>query len=407
MKILFFSDYFIPEIGAPAAHVYDRCKIWVEQGHEVTVITNNPNYPSGIIYDGFSNRIRRWENIEGINVLRIWTYPAENRGTFRRTLDYISYFLSSFINSIFIKKPDVVISTSPHIFTPLGAIFFSIIKRVPHVVEIRDLWPESIAATTSMKKTSLIYKIFQLLELFIYKHSKNIILYTNSFRLNLKSKGISEKKMDVVINGANLEIFKKIPYDYQLANNLGLNGKFTIAYFGTHGLAHNLYNAIYAANLVKDDDIHILFVGEGAIKNKMIALSKSLNLENVHFLKRQPRIKLSRFWSIASAGLVHLKNDPVFESVIPSKIFETMAMELPIIYCGPESDGAKIIRNNNCGIIAPPDSPKDLAESFRTIKNDNVLYKELKNNSKNSAIKYSRISQAKGTLKVLKKAASI
>lgn len=407
MKILFFSDYFIPEIGAPAAHVYDRCKIWVEQGHEVTVVTNNPNYPSGIIYDGFSNRIRSWENIEGINVLRIWTYPAENSGTFRRTLDYISYFLSSFINSIFIKKPDVVISTSPHIFTPLGAIFFSIIKRVPHVVEIRDLWPESIAATTSMKKTSLIYKIFELLELFIYKHSKNIILYTNSFRLNLKSKGISEKKMDVVINGANLEIFKKIPYDHHLAKNLGLNGKFTIAYFGTHGLAHNLYNAIYAANLVKDDDIHILFVGEGAIKNKMIALSKSLNLENVHFLKRQPRIELSRFWSIASAGLVHLKNDPVFESVIPSKIFETMAMELPIIYCGPESDGAKIIRNNNCGIVTPPDSPKNLAESFRTIKNDNALYAELKNNSKNSAIKYSRISQAKGTLKVLKKATSI
>ena len=156
LKIVFFADHFFPEISAPAAHIFDRCKIWVKQGHEVTVVTNVPNYPLGKPYKGYKNRLRSWEDIEGIKVLRVATYMAENKGTMKRTFDYISFAFSSFFNSLFLKKPDIVYSSSPHIFAPLGAIAFSILKRVPHILEVRDIWPESIAATTGMKRSSII-----------------------------------------------------------------------------------------------------------------------------------------------------------------------------------------------------------------------------------------------------------
>ncbi len=403
MKILFFSDYFVPEIGAPAAHVYDRCKIWVDQGYDVTVITNFPNYPSGKTYDGYDNKFRSWENIENIKVLRVWTFMAENKGTFKRTIDYISYSITSFINAFFVEKPDVVISTSPHIFTPIGAIFYSIFRNIPHVVEIRDLWPESIAATTNVKKDSFIYKIFTYIENFIYKRANNIILLTNAFKKNLLKKGISNKKLHVVINGANINLFKRYKYDEKLAEDLGLNGKFVIAYFGTHGLAHNLLNSIHAAKIVENEDIHLLFIGEGAEKTSMINAVDKLKITNVHFIDRKPRTELAKYWSIADAGLVHLKNDPTFETVIPSKIFETMAIGLPIVYSGPQSEGADIIRETQSGLISIADSPQDLAKNFSMLKKDKELYIRLKNNSKSSSSIFSRDAQAKGTLEVLKK----
>ena len=162
MKVLFFTDHFYPEISAPAAHIYDRCKIWADEGHQVTVITNIPNYPLGKPYKGYKNSLRSTEILDGIKVIRVGTYMAENKGTFKRTLDYFSYSISSFYNSLFLERPDVVISTTPHIFSPLGAIAFSLLKRVPHVLEVRDLWPESIVATTDLKKSSLIFLILSI-----------------------------------------------------------------------------------------------------------------------------------------------------------------------------------------------------------------------------------------------------
>ncbi len=403
MRIIFFSDYFIPEIGAPAAHVYDRCRIWVEQGHEVTVITNTPNYPNGKPYNGYKNKFRYWEDIDGIKVLRVMTYMAENKGTIKRTLDYFSYFISSFLNSFFLKKPDVVLSTSPHIFTPLGAILFSFLRRVPHVVEIRDLWPESIAATTGIKKTSLIYKAFELIEFFIYRNSKNIILFTKAFKTSLQEKGINPDKMHVVINGANLKLFSEQKYDQSLARSLGLINKFIISYFGTHGLAHNLLNAINAAKLVQDDDIHLLFIGDGAEKQKMIKAVKEDNISNVHFIDKKPRDELSKYWSISNAGLVHLKKDPAFKKVIPSKIFETMAIGIPIVYAGPKSEGSEIIKQTNSGLVSEANSPHDLAKNFKILKENTSLYREFKTNSKNSSKNFSRESQAAGTMNVLEK----
>lgn len=401
MKILFFTDHFAPEISAPGIHIYERCKLWVEEGHEVTVVTNFPNYPLGKIYEGYKNKFRTHETIDGIKVLRVCTYMAENKGTFKRTLDYFSYTLSSFVNSMFLSKPDIVYSSSPHIFVPLSAIFFSFLRRVPHVVEIRDLWPESIAGNTGISKDSFIYKIFESLEIFIYKSSKKIVVFTNSFRKNIVNRGIPESKIDVIINGANLDLFKTTSYDEPLSKSLNLKNKFVIGYIGTHGLSQGLINAVRSAHYIKDQDIHFLFIGEGADKLRMLDEASVMCIKNITFLSWQKREKMPQYWSLCDIGLVHLKNKPVFKTVIPSKIFEIMACGRPIVYCGPESDGSEILKDYNCGISVEPDNPEKLAEKLIELKNNKKLFLSLKKNSKNAATKFSRETQAKKTLKVL------
>jgi glycosyltransferase involved in cell wall biosynthesis len=404
MKILFFTDHFTPEISAPGIHIYERCKLWVEDGHKVTVVTNFPNYPLGKTYDGYKNKFRSTECLDGINVIRVCTYMSENKGSFKRTLDYISYAISSFINSLFLPKPDIVISSSPHIFVPLPAIFFSFIKRVPHVVEIRDLWPESIAGNTGISKSSFIYKTFEHIEMFIYKHSKKIIVFTNSFKRNITKRGVSQSKIEVIVNGANLDLFKTSSYDESLASSLGLKNKFVMGYIGTHGLSQGLTNAVLSSHFVCDDDIHFLFVGEGADKEKMLKEASNIKASNITFLTWQEREKMPNFWGICDVGLVHLKNDPVFKTVIPSKIFEIMACGKPIIYCGPDSDGSDILKKYNCGVCIEPDNPKMLADGLVKLKNNNKLINDLSINSKNAASDFSRKNQANKTLKVLQSA---
>ena len=407
LKIVFFTDHFVPEVSAPAAHIFDRCKIWVEQGHDVTVVTNVPNYPLGKPYEGYKNRLRHWETIDGIKVLRVATYMAENKGTIKRTLDYMSFAMSSFFNSLTITTPDVVYSTSPHIFAPFGAIAFSILKRAPHVLEIRDIWPDSIAATTGMNRTSIVYRMFEFLEKMIYKASKKIVVFTESFKDNLIGKGVPSDKLHVVINGANLSLFQSPIYDVDLAKSLGLKDKFVIGYLGTHGLSHDLLNVIRAGALVSDDDIHLLFVGEGAEKAAMISLAQELNTTNIHFVERQIREDIPKYWGLCDVGLVHLKNDPVFETVIPSKIFETMASGRPIMYCGPNSDGARLIEKYNCGLIANSDNPEALASKLRLLSRDSSLCKKLAMNGKQISPKFSREVQAKSTLTVLQLASKL
>jgi len=402
MRIIFFTDHFYPEVSAPAGHIFDRCKIWAQQGHDVVVVTNIPNYPSGNPYSGYKNTFRSWETIEGINILRVGTFMAGNSGTLKRTLDYISFTISSLINSMSIPKPDIVFSTTPHIFIPLGAIVYCFFKRVPHVLEVRDLWPESIVANTGMIRNSRIYKILEWLEEFIYRYSKNIIVFTESFKSNISQRGIDSNKLHVVINGANLEIFSNLKYNEELADSIGMRDKFVVSYIGTFGLSHNLSNAIRAASILKEKDIHFLMLGEGAEKNIIQSLARELGADNVHFVDRKPRSELPKYWSLSNIGLVHLKNDPVFSSVIPSKIFETMAVGVPIVYSGPKSEGSQIIKKYNCGLIAQPDSPQDLANKILSLKENNDLLERLAINGKSASQIFSREAQAESTLEVLK-----
>ncbi len=209
MKILFLTHYFPPEVNAPASRTYEHAKEWVkDEDVEVTVITNNPNHPEGVLYEGYENRWFQKEWIDGIEVIRVKTYPAPNKGFFKRNINFLFYMLMSQVCSLKVDKPDVVIATSPQFFCACSGYFVSLFKRVPFVFELRDIWPESIVTVGAMKRNSII-RFFEKVELFLYKSSALIISLTDSFKENLIKRGIDAKKITVIKNGVDLDNFKR------------------------------------------------------------------------------------------------------------------------------------------------------------------------------------------------------
>jgi glycosyltransferase involved in cell wall biosynthesis len=405
MKILFFTDHFRPEPSAPAAHVYERAKLWVEWGHEVTVITSAPNFPEGKVYPGYENRWRFVEEMDGIKVVRVKTFIVPNEGFLLRIMDYMSYMVSAFTFAFAETRPDVVISTSPHIFVPVAAVASSALRRVPHVFELRDLWPASIIVNTDLSR-GLAYRMLERLELTLYRRSARILSLTRSFAEDLVRRGIPSSKIDVVVNGANLALFAPQPKDSELAQELALDGSFVIGYLGTLGLSQGLENVVEAADLLRDQPVTFLFVGAGAAKQTLEDAVKERRLDNVIFVGRQLKEAMPRYWSVCDLSLVHLKNAPVFATVIPSKIFESMAMGLPILYVGPEGEGSGIVEEHEAGVVVPPDDPGAFAGAVRALVENPTLCERLAERSLDAAPLYSRERQARDSLRVLQAAVS-
>ncbi|MDY7031087.1 MAG: glycosyltransferase family 4 protein [Thermodesulfobacteriota bacterium] len=403
MRIAFFTDHFRPEPSAPAAHVYERCKLWSEWGHQVTVITSAPNFPEGKVYDGYKNRLLTIEIMDGIKVLRVKTFIVPNEGFFLRTLDYMSYTVSASILTLLEPKPDVVVSTSPHLFVPLAGVIYSSMKAVPHVFEIRDLWPASVVSTTGMRR-GFTYRLLEKIELGLYEKSNRIIAFTSMFKRDIVERGVPEEKVDVVINGANLELFSPVEKDAEVLDTFHLHDRFIIGYLGTIGLASGLDNVIFAAELLKDTPIIFFLVGVGAIMEKLKRLTREKDLYNVVFAGRQLKEDMPRFWSVCDVGLVHLRDDSVYTTVVPSKIFESMSTGTPILYVVPEGEGSSIVRKHNCGLIVPPERPDELARSALKLMNDHVLREKLGRNALEASPLYSRQRQAEGSLNSLIKA---
>ena len=405
MRILFFTDHFKPEPSAPAAHVYERAKLWVQWGHDVTVITSCPNFPEGKPFPGYKNRWRSVEDMDGIRVVRVKTLIQPNEGFFLRILDYVSYMVSSVFFSMLEKKPDVVISTSPHLFAAAAGVIYSSSRQVPHVFEIRDLWPASIVSTTSMKKGRT-YRILESIELNLYKRSSMILSLTQSFKTDLLSRNVPEDKINIVINGANLDLFSPHDKDSEIQAKLGLKNRFVIGYLGTIGLASGLENMVSAAELVKNTPITFYLVGAGALQNELKKQAREKNLDNIIFAGRQLKEDMPKYWSVCDVSLIHLRDSDVFKTVIPSKIFESMAMGLPIIYSVPQGEGSAIVERHNAGIIVPPGNPKALAEAAIQLMNNPEKRQLYANNSLSAAPLYSRKKQAIDSLDVLSKAIS-
>ena len=269
--------------------------------------------------------------------------------------------------------------------------------------ELRDLWPASISAVGVINSPLIIY-ILEKLEVFLYRQASLIISVTHSFKLELQNKGIPAKKIEVLPNGVDLAKYKPLlSKDAEFSKRYNLKDKFVAGYIGTHGLAHGLDTIIQTAILLKDDnDIRIVFAGGGADRNRLEELVKADRLQNVVMIQRQPKELMQKLWSICDVSLVTLKNRSLFSTVIPSKIFESMAMKLPVIISVPEGEATKIIRSKNCGLIVAPENPIDLAQAVKKLKEDKALHQALSANSVLAAQRYDRKYLANKMLSFLK-----
>lgn len=405
MHILFLSDNFPPEVNAPASRTFEHCREWVKAGHKVTLITCAPNFPKGKVFDGYRNRLWQSENVDGIQVIRVWSYIAANDGFARRILDYISYMVTAILASLFVRRIDIIVGTSPQFFTACAAYVVSVLKRRPWVFELRDIWPASIRAVGAMKQSRAL-DFLEKVELFLYRKSTAIISVTNTFRDELMERGVDGSKIFIVTNGVDANRFSSCAKDAELVGQLSLKDKFVAGYIGTHGMAHALETILDAAALIAQEpdgeQYRFLLLGDGARKANLKKRADQEGLSNVIFIDSVSKDQVVRYWSILDVSIIHLKKSELFTKVIPSKLFECMAMAVPVLH-GVEGESARIVEDEDVGITFEPENAVALVSSLKQMKEDKELFEQLTANGPVAAKKYDRAALANNMLDILLK----
>lgn len=406
MHILFFSHYFPPEGNAPASRTYEHCVRWVRSGHRVTVITGVPNVPHGRPYDGYKNRF--WpqrEKVDGIDVIRVWTVLAPNAGFLMRILNYVSFMLTATIRGIFVAKPDVIIATSPQFFCGWAGVLVQAIRRKPFILEIRDIWPESIEAVGAMRK-GLVIRLLQWMERRMYAAADRIVAVGHGYAENVGTKTKNPEKISVIYNGVDGEKFQPNPRSRDFLTEYGFEERFVCAYVGTIGMAHGLGTVLDAAEKLRNTgraDIAFLLVGDGARREYLEQQAANRGLTDmVQFTGLLPKSKMPEVLSSCDCLLVHLRPCELFETVIPSKIFEAMAMCRPMIM-GVRGESAEIVEQSGGGITMEPGNAESLLHCVTSLKDDPQLYCRLQQRGREFVLqKFSRDRFAADFLKLLR-----
>lgn len=369
MHILFLTDNFPPETNAPATRTFEHARRWVRAGVKVTVVTTAPNFPAGKLFPGYRNRLFQREWMDGVETIRVWTYITANEGFARRTLDYMSFMVSGFLASLFLPRPDVIVSTSPQFFTACAAYVLSLFKRRPFVFELRDLWPDSIIAVGAMRENAMI-RLLRKLEYFLYRKAARIVSVTNSFKKILVGNGIPQERIEVVPNGAELQTYQPGERPQGLAERLGLQGKFVAAYVGTVGMAHGLEALLTAAERLRErNEIRFIVVGTGAERENLMAEASRRSISNVLFVGAVSKAEVRDFWKLCDVALVLLKDHPLFNHVLPSKMFEAMSTGRAIIL-GVRGESRALLESAGAGVAIEPEDADALARAISDLAGD-------------------------------------
>jgi glycosyltransferase involved in cell wall biosynthesis len=378
LRILFLTHYFPPEGNAPAARVHEMAKRWVRAGHEVTVITGVPNHPAGRVYDGYRNRLLQREVVDGIRVLRVWTFVAANRGVWRRGLNFASFMLTASLAGLCVRRHDVLVATSPQLLCGLAGAIVSALRSTPFVLEIRDIWPESITTVGAADKT-LILRLLEWVERLMYSRARRIVTVGEGYKEQLLRRGVPAERIGIVTNGVDKELFGSVPTEWSVRQRYHLDDRFVCAYVGTIGMAAGLEVVLRTASLLRQEsrtDMVFLLVGDGAMRDGLEESAREQGLDSVVFTGRVDRGVVPGILAAADACLVHLRRQALFESVLPSKIFEAAAMGKPIIL-GVKGHAAALVTKAECGICIEPDDPDGLARAAVRLADDSALRRRL------------------------------
>ena len=407
MKILYVSQYFPPEMGAPAGRAAELSRLWAEDGHEVTVLTGFPNHPTGIVPAEYRRKFRRLvarETYHDVNVVRTWLFPFPNRKVHERILNYISFCVSSATTGLFLHQPDVVIATSPQLLVGLSGWWLARCNGVPFVFEVRDLWPESLAAVGVGSHNSILHRALAKIAGFLYRSCDRLVVVSPAFKEYLiEHWRVPEEKISVVENGVETSQFSRLTPNLAVRRVLRAEDKFVASYIGTMGNAHGLETMLEAAALLRDRAPRVLFliVGEGAEKARIVSLARSRGLTNVRFVGQQPREKIPAYITASDACLVLLKRSELFKTVLPTKMLEFMSCARAVIL-GVDGHARKVMEQANAGIFVTPEDPVALADAVMLLAADPALRESLGRNGRQHVLQYfSRQQTARIYLDVL------
>jgi len=365
VRIAYVSHYFVPEPAAPAARVHEFARAWVRAGHDVTVLTSFPNHPLGQIPPAYRGRAWATECLDGMRVLRCWLFATPNRGVGRRGLDHLSFMATAVLLGLPRLGPvDVVIASSPTLFSALSAWLIARIKRVPFVLEVRDLWPEAILSLGLMRPGP-VARALQGLADFLYAQAAHVVVVTEAFSDRLAARGVPRSKLTVIPNGADTALFAREPIAHD---------GFVVAYVGTHGLSHGLGAVLDAA--ARSPAATFVLVGDGADRDRLLDERNRRRLENVEMRPSVPKAEVPGLYAGADACLVPLRNVPLFDAFVPSKLFEVLTAGRPVIGAVRGEARAILERSGGALLVEPEDGP-GIAAAVERLRADPDLRRRL------------------------------
>ena len=396
-------------MGAPAARVAELSRLWTEAGHNVTVLTGFPNHPTGCVPVEYRSQLRRLvarEQPHGVDVVRTWLLPRPNRKPLERIVNYSSFSCSAATTGMFLSRPDLVIATSPQLLVGLSGWWIARCKQVPFILEVRDLWPESLAAVGASRQNSMLYRALGGIAGFLYRRSDHIVVVSPAFRDRLVSDWrVADEKIAVVENGVDTDLFSPSAEPADRRSALHAEGKFIVSYIGTIGMAHGIDTVIEAAEQVQRTCPQALFVlvGEGSEKEKIVSTVRSRGLKNVRFLDQQAREKIPAYICASDLCLVPLKRSSVFETVIPTKLLEFMACARPVIV-GVEGLTRKIVEQASAGLAVEPENATELAQAITRMAAKPALRRELGANGRRYILQnFTRAEKARTYLALMER----
>lgn len=364
MKVLILSQWYPPE---PTTLKQAMACDLVKRGHQVLSITGFPNYPSGKVYPGYRQRLWQREEIDGVRVLRLPLYPDRSRSGVRRALNFLSFAAStSLLGPILCGSADVMWVYHPPLTVGIPAWWIGLLRRVPFVYEIQDMWPETLIATGMMRSRTAL-AVLNRLARFIYARAAAITVISPGFKRNLIAKGVPADKIHVIPNWADEDLYRPVPPNQALATEHGLAGRFNVVFAGNMGFAQGLDTVIEAAQQLRDlPEVQFVFIGDGVDESRLRQMVVQQQVTNVRFFGRQPAEHMPHFFALADVFLVHLKRDPLFEITIPSKTLAYMACGRPILMA-VAGDAADVVRDAGAGLTCAPEDSKALADAVRTL----------------------------------------
>ena len=365
MNIAYYSHYFVPEIGAPSARLHDLGREWVGRGHQVDVITCFPNHPAGRLYPGYRGGRYMHERLDGMTVHRHWTYITPNRGFLKKTLGHVSFLPSALaFSSRRMRRPDVVIGSSPTFFAAIAAAAAARRHGAPFVMEVRDLWP-AIFVDLGVLRNRTVIGWLERLEMALYRRAARVVTVTEAFRRNLIARGVPETKVVTVRNGADVEFWRPGDASAELRRALGLEGAFVVLYLGAFGISQGLDRVLECADALRADPrVRFLLVGDGAERDRL--RRQAAGLENVRLLDPVDKARARELYRLADVCLVPLRDIPLFETFVPSKLFEILAMGRPIV-ASVRGEAAEILEDSHAAVVVPPEDSAAIAEALRSL----------------------------------------
>ena len=360
MRVLILSQFYAPE---PIPKPHELAVGLTKLGHQVQVITGFPNYPLGSFYTGYRLRLRRTEIKDGVRILRLPLIPDHSNSSIRRILNYSSFMVtSSFFGPWSTGNADIMYVWHPPLTVGVSAWIIGLMRRIPFVYGVHDLWPDAVEATGMVKSRSVL-KWLSRLEKFVYRRASTITVGSQGFKRNLLSKGVPAEKIHVLGDWGNEDIFRPVTPDEHLAEEMGMAGRFNVLFGGNMGLAQALETVVEAAQGFSHiPDIQMVFAGDGLEMPRLESLVKEKGLSNVRFLGRRPADQMPLLYALADVLLVHLKRDPLIEITIPSKVYNYLACQRPILVAG-NGDAADLVKRSGAGVICSAEDPDALARS--------------------------------------------